>query len=302
MRVMRTRSSDHQITRSSYHPILMILLMAIGLVTTAAAQTSAAHGNPESPQASAGGASAAPPTQTATSAPANAPEASQSNPENPAARQVTLPAGTEVLLQLKNTIDTKNAHNGDGVYCQTTFPVVVDNMTVIPPGTYVKGEIAKVHRAGRMQGRAEVLLHFNTIIFPSGYTVDMPGALHGDPGTTHARTDEEGAVKTDGHDKLKKVPEAAGKGAIYGTVGGTIATGTLNGARIGGGIGAAAGLASVLLTRGPDIRIEPGAALTMRLERPMVVDVVPSTSVQATTQLVPRQSTNKLPPPEKNPK
>jgi type IV secretion system protein VirB10 len=202
-----------------------------------------------------------------------------------------------VLLQLKNTIDTKSARTGDGVYCQTTFPIVIDNITVIPPGTYVKGEIARVQRAGRMSGRAEVLLHFNTVIFPSGYTVDMPGALHGDPGTAHAKTDEEGAVKSDGHDKLKKVPEAAGKGALYGSLGGTIASGTLNGARIGGGIGAAVGLASVLLTRGPDVRIEPGAALTMRLERPMIVDVMPSSSVQAGTQLVPRPTENRLPVP-----
>src|SRR5215469_8405640 len=218
-------------------------------------------------------------------------------------RQFTVPAGTEVLLSLKNTIDTKSAHPGDDVYCQTTFPVVVDNMTVIPPGTYVKGEIARVQRAGRVKGRAEVLLHFNTIIFPSGYTVDMPGTLHGDPGTAHAKTDEEGAVKSDGHDKLKKAPEAAGKGALYGSLGGTIASGTLNGARIGGGIGAAVGLASVLLTRGPDVRIEPGAALTMRLERPMIVDVMPSSSVQAGTQLVPRPTENKLPvPSSSNPK
>lgn len=269
----------------------MTFLSAVSLATIAVAQTTAATNGPAQP----GQTSAASQTVTALAAP----QVTQS-PDNPEAHQVTLPAGTEVLLQLKNAIDTKNARSGDGVYCQTTFPVVVDNMTVIPPGTYVKGEIARVHRAGRMQGRAEVLLHFNTIIFPSGYTVDMPGALHGDPGTTSAKTGEEGTIQRDGHDKLKKVPEAAGKGAIYGSVGGTIASGTLNGARIGGGIGAAAGLASVLLTRGPDVRIEPGAALTMRLERPLIVDVVPSTSVQATTQLVPRQSTNKLPQPEQN--
>src|SRR5215470_15412239 len=61
-------------------------------------------------------------------------------------RQVTVPAGTEVLLQLKSTIDTKNAQVGDGVYCQTAFPVTVENVIAIPGGTYVKGEIVKVQR------------------------------------------------------------------------------------------------------------------------------------------------------------
>lgn len=276
--------------------LTMTLVIATGLAWASAQTTS----------------TAATPSSQTTATPGQAADGGQpsqpsSNPSQPSpdsgVRQVTVPAGTEVLLQLKNTIDTKNSHTGDGVYCQTTFPIVIDNVTVIPPGTYVKGEIAKVQRAGRMKGRAEVLLHFNTVIFPSGYTVDMPGTLHGDPGNAHAKTDEEGAVKTDGHDKLKKVPEAAGKGALYGSLGGTIASGTLNGARIGGGIGAAAGLASVLLTRGPDVRIEPGAALTMKLERPLVVDIVPSAAVQAGSQVVPRPTENRLPVPgSSNPK
>jgi hypothetical protein len=272
---------------------LTVALVIVTGLASALAQTA--------PTPAASSAQTAPATQPAAgdAAQSNEPSSNPSQPiqGNPAVRQITVPAGTEVLLQLKNTINTKNAHSGDGVYCQTTFPIVVDNVTVIPPGTYVKGEIARVQRPGRMSGRAEVLLHFTTVIFPSGYTVDMPGTLHGDPGTANAKTDEEGAVKTDGHDKLKKVPEAAGKGALYGSLGGTIASGTLNGARIGGGIGAAAGLASVLLTRGPDIRIEPGASLTMRLERPLVVDIMPGATVQAGSQLIPRQTDNRLPVP-----
>ncbi|HEY6306541.1 MAG TPA: hypothetical protein VI488_08820 [Candidatus Angelobacter sp.] len=229
-----------------------------------------------------------------------APEPSQSA-QNPAGvKQITVPADTEILLQLKNVIDTKSARVGDGVYCQTTFPVVIDNVIVIPSGAYVKGEITKVQRAGRISGRAEILFHFNTVIFPTGYTVEMPGSLHGDPGTTKAKiADEEGTVKTEGHDKVKQLPEV-GRDAEYGSIGGVIASGTLNGARIGGGIGAVAGLATVLLTRGADVRIEPGATLTMRLQRPLVVDVT-STATLSQTQVVPRDTNNRLrvPPPSK---
>jgi hypothetical protein len=215
---------------------------------------------------------------------------------NAAARQITIPADTEIPLQLKNAIDTKHARPGDGVYCQTTFPVVVDNIIVIPAGSYVKGEITRVQRAGRVSKRAQVLFNFKTIIFPTGYTVEMPGTLHGDPGSAHTRiADNEGTVKTDGHDKVKKLPEA-GRDAAYGSVGGAIATGTANGARIGGGIGAAAGLAGILLTRGADVRIEPGAALAMRLQRPLVVDVT-STVSQTQTQVVPRETNKRLPVP-----
>lgn len=231
-----------------------------------------------------------------TSAPATKDAAAPSqSPETPAAiRQVTVPADTEVLLQLKNAIDTRSARVGDGVYCQTTFPVVVDNVIVIPAGSYVKGEITKVQRAGRISGRAEILFHFNSVIFPTGYTVEMPGNLHGDAGTKARIADDEGTVKTEGHDKVKQLPEV-GRDAEYGSIGGVIATGTLNGARVGGGLGAVAGLASVLLSRGSDVRIEPGAALTMRLQRPLVVDVTSTT--QAQSQIVPRDTNNRLPVP-----
>jgi type IV secretion system protein VirB10 len=259
----------------------LIVLVLAGGITGAAAQSSTSTPDPSLATQT--------PAPTAQSAPAG-PEAS---PTTPAGRQITIPADTEILLQLKNTIDTKSARVGDGVYCQTTFPVVAENVIVIPAGSYVKGEITKVQRAGRISGRAEILFHFNTVIFPSGYTVEMPGNLHGDPGTHGAKiSDDEGTVKTDTHDKVKQLPNV-GRDAEYGALGGVIASGSVNGARIGGGLGAVAGLATMMLTRGSDVRIEPGAALTMRLQRPLVVDVT-ETPVQAQTQVVPRDTNNRL--------
>ncbi|HEX3585860.1 MAG TPA: hypothetical protein VH024_07680, partial [Candidatus Angelobacter sp.] len=82
------------------------------------------------------------------------------------ATQMTVPAGTQVLLHLQSPIDTKTAKVGDGVYCRTSFPVTQNNVAIIPAGTYVKGKIAQVKRAGRVKGRAEILFNFTTMIFP----------------------------------------------------------------------------------------------------------------------------------------
>ncbi len=90
---------------------------------------------------------------------------------------ITVPAGTRVPLVLKNAINTKHAQPGDNVYLQTSFPVTQDNRVVIPAGTYVRGVINRVQRSGRVKGRAEVLMHFNMMIFPNGYTVSLPGTL-----------------------------------------------------------------------------------------------------------------------------
>lgn len=90
---------------------------------------------------------------------------------------ITVPAGTRVPMVLKNSINTKHAQPGDNVDLQTSFPVTQGNRIVIPAGTYVEGVINRVQRPGRVKGRAEVLMHFNKMIFPNGYTVFLPGSL-----------------------------------------------------------------------------------------------------------------------------
>ena len=230
------------------------------------------------------------PEQTAAAQPASATAAAEAPAVAPAPagslKQVTVPAGTEVPLILKSAIDTKNTRVGDGVYCQTAFPVVMDNVIVIPAGTYVKGQIVKSQRAGRVKGRAEVLFRFDTLIFPNGYTVDMPGTIHHDSGSGTASVDDEGVIKAD--PQKGKDAKTIGEGAGIGAAGGGIITGTRTGALSGAGIGGLAGLATVLLTRGQDVRIEPGTSFKMLLQRPLTVDVVPLDPSRQATEVVPR--------------
>ena len=234
-----------------------------------------------------------------TSAAVHAPVAATSAPADPVAsgRQIVVPAGTQVLLNLKSPITTKSAHVGDGVYCQTSFPVTLDNIAVIPAGTYVKGQIAEVKRAGRIKGRAEILFHFTTLIFPNGYTIDLPGSLGNEPGAQdHTVSDKEGTVTANGQ-KAKDAGTVAKAGAT-GAVIGTVASGTAKGAGIGGLAGAAIGLGEVLFTRGQDVRIEQGTALEMVLERSLTVDVMHSDSARTENTVTPRAgSQNRLPVP-----
>ena len=216
-----------------------------------------------------------------------------SNGGDPAVRQMTVPAGTQVLLNLKSPIDTKSAKVGDGVYCQTSFPVTQDNVAVIPAGTYVKGTIASVQRAGRIKGRAEILFHFTTMIFPNGYTIDLPGSLGNEPGAqNHTVADKEGTVQANGQ-KGKDAGTVAKTGAT-GAVIGTVASGSAKGAGIGGLAGAAVGLGQVLFTRGQDVRIEQGTALEMVLQRPLTVDVMHADSARAENDVTPRQTNRRL--------
>jgi len=192
----------------------------------------------------------------------------------PAKKTYTVPAGTKVLLQLRSAVNTKSAKTGDGVYLASTFPVVVGTRVLIPAGVYVQGVVDNVVRPGRVKGRAQLNLHFTSIIFPNGSVVEIPGIINSLPGAHDRTVDAEGKVEQNsskGHD----VAEAAKiglEGAGIGTIGGAATGHPLEGLAIGGLSGAAVGAAVALFTRGNDINIENGTPVEMVLQRPLTLE------------------------------
>jgi hypothetical protein len=181
-----------------------------------------------------------------------------------------IPVGTRVPLSLKQAISTKTAKDGDPVYAETAFPFVVNDRVVIPAGTYVQGKVTRVQRGGHVKGRAELLVHFTSMIYPSGYTVMLGGSVENTPGAEKtSMKDSEGTIRQDS-DVGKKVgaaAEGAGTGAVIGAV-----TGGGKGAGIGAGAGGLAGLAIGMLSRGADVRLAPGTSIEMEIQREIRVD------------------------------
>jgi hypothetical protein len=205
------------------------------------------------------------PTQTSTPIPDQAAPATQ-----PAKTMLTIPAGTNIPLSLKQAISTKTARDGDPVYAVTAFPFVLNERIVIPAGTYIQGRIERAQRGGHVKGHAEVLIHFTSMIYPNGYTVMLGGTVENTPGAEKtSMKDSEGTIRQDS-DAGKKAKEAAG-GATTGAVIGAISNGA-KGAGIGAGIGGAAGLAVGMLSRGADVRLEPGTSIEMEIQREVQVD------------------------------
>ncbi len=195
--------------------------------------------------------------------------AAQVNPDAPkdAPKQENwvVKSGTRIPLVLVNTISTKNAREGDRVYLQTSFPVAVSSRIVIPQGSYVTGTVTQVKRPGRVKGRGELYVRFDTLMLPNGVERDFRGTVSGVDGDDTAKIQgKEGKIEgepTKGHD----VGTAAETAATGATIGGISGGG--KGAAIGGGIGGAAGLGAVLLTRGPDLRLPRGTSVEMQLDR-----------------------------------
>lgn len=211
--------------------------------------------------------------QTATGVPASESSQEVQTPATPAKRTYSVPAGTKVLLQLRSAVNTKSAKPGDGVYLASTFPVVVGTRVMIPAGVYVQGVVDTVVRPGRVKGRAQLNLHFSSIIFPNGTVVEIPGMLSSLPGASNRTVDGEGTVVQDGS-KGRDVANAAKiglEGAGVGTIGGAATGHPLEGAAIGGLSGAAVGAVVALFTRGDDINIESGTPVEMVLQRPLLL-------------------------------
>jgi len=216
--------------------------------------------------------SVANPDPPAATQPASAPDAP---PLTPTRRTYTVPAGTKVLLQLRSAINTKSAKPGDGIYLASTFPVVVGNRVMIPAGVYVQGVVDRVARAGRVKGRAQLDLHFTSIIFPNGTVVEIPGIINSLPGAKDRKVkNEEGTIEQDGNKgrDVARAAEAGAEGAGVGTIGGAAAGHPLEGAAIGGLGGIAVGAVVALFTRGDDINIENGTPVEMVLQRPLILE------------------------------
>ena len=185
-------------------------------------------------------------------------------------QEYNVPSGTKIPLMLTQGITTKTAKEGDPVYAQTAFPVTQDNHILIPAGSYVQGVVRRVVRPGRVKGRAELQMSFTSMIFPNGYTVLLPATVEGVPGSQNVNTKgSEGTIEgrgSKGQDAAtiaKTTAAGAGVGAI---------SGSGKGAGIGAAAGSALGLATVLLTRGPEIQLDPGASIEMILERELTLE------------------------------
>jgi hypothetical protein len=261
---------------------------AILLAVSLAAQTGA-----QQPQASGQGAGATPaqeqtgPAQSSATAPA-----SQAGTAAPEKVTYTVPAGTKVLLQLRSAVNTKSAKPGDGVYLASTFPVVVGTRVMIPSGVYVQGVVDRVQRAGRVKGRAQLDMHFTSIIFPNGSVVEIPGLVNNLPGASKQRVkdDGEGTIEQNG-DKGRNAGETAKVAIPTGGTVGTIA-GLGSGHPLEGGlVGLAAGAATVglvsLFTRGADVSIESGAQVEMVLQRPLLLEEANLAAQGSGKELVP---------------
>jgi type IV secretion system protein VirB10 len=192
----------------------------------------------------------------------------------PAESALMVPVDTTIPLRLLNTINSRTTRPGQPVYCETIYPITVGNRIVIPRGSSVKGSITQVVRPGRVKGKGQIGIHFETLILPNGATHSLRATLSGFGGTGREgfKPDEskvEGASSKG--EKAGKVAETTITGAEIGTIVGAAERSPVKGLGIGSLAGAAGGLVWVFASRGKEIVLPSGTNFELQLTVPLTI-------------------------------
>jgi hypothetical protein len=194
-------------------------------------------------------------------------------PVIPATRDVTIPSSTVLSVRMVDSVDSKTDQVGQTYKASMDSPLVVDGQTIIPKGGEVTLKLTKVASAGNIKGASEVNLQLDKLVVnKKAYTVTS------------------NTFQSVGSSEGKKTAKQTGIGAGIGAVIGAIAGGG-KGAAIGAGVGGGAGAATAAITKGEQVRIASEEKLDFRLEEPLTVTVVFTTSRAACpARVLPRRS------------
>lgn len=171
----------------------------------------------------------------------------------PVYREVTIPAGTTLRLDLASGIASDSSKVEDAVRATVREALVIDGQAVVPPGAALAGVVTDVADSGRVKGRARIAYRFNSLtVGNEQYDIATAPTSHLAPATKS--------------EDATKIGVGAGAGAAIGAI-----LGGGSGAAKGAVIGGAAGTGVVLATKGEEVRLGPGANVTTRLTAPLTV-------------------------------
>ncbi|HET7286633.1 MAG TPA: YMGG-like glycine zipper-containing protein [Pyrinomonadaceae bacterium] len=182
-----------------------------------------------------------------------------SNVGDVATGSFVIPNGTQIVAVLNSDVSTQTAREGD------RFTMTVRSGQF--DGATIEGQVTSVDRGGRISGRSQMTLDFDTIRLRDGRSYRFAGILESVrmPNGDIVRVDNEGAVRES--DQTNKTVTRTAIGTAVGAIIGAIAGGG-KGAAIGAVIGAGAGAGSVYVQGRNDLDLTAGTEVTIRATGP----------------------------------
>jgi hypothetical protein len=170
-------------------------------------------------------------------------------------RQVTVPAGTQILIRMIDSVDSREQPAGHRFTASLETNLQVGNVVVAPRGSTIYGRLASASSAGRMAGSSELTLEITDLVID---------------GTAYPLITSTYEIKGSGKgsNTAKDVIGGTGLGALIGGL-----AGGGKGAGIGALAGAAGGTAIAASRRGQQLLIPSESLLEFWLEQSVTVAV-----------------------------
>ncbi|MEQ1911895.1 MAG: hypothetical protein ABMA15_23955 [Vicinamibacterales bacterium] len=177
-------------------------------------------------------------------------------PSGQDAREVVVPAGTNLSLALKSAVDSRTSKVEDRVEATLTRPVMVKDVEVLPVGTEVFGSVVEAMPSQRIKGRAYVVVRFERVK-TGGFDLKIRSA----------------PLRREAASTVKRDAKRTGIGAAIGGAVGAVVGKSKSALGIGAAAGAGVAGAEAALTKGAEIRLAPGTPLSIKLSEALTVEV-----------------------------
>ena len=176
------------------------------------------------------------PAAVVPAAPKQVTEAQPAAAPPPAPKVTWIPSGTRFEIRLEAPISSADNKAGDTFRGTLDQDLEADGKVVVPKGSAVKGKIIDVKQPGRVEGRAAMSIALTEIeVGKTSYPIQ----------TNTLAFEAEKSTKKD----ATKIGIGAAAGAIIGAI-----AGGGKGAAIGAAVGGGAGTATVLATKGDQVK------------------------------------------------
>jgi len=186
---------------------------------------------------------------------------------------VTIPADTQVSIQMLSGIHTRVNRPNDLVTARLLQPVYVHGRVALPTGSLLDGHITMVRNSGHIHRPAELGLRFDKIVLPNGQAESMAGVLAAleKSRTLDLHLDAEGHLTGGRALSWKALLGGAGPGSF-----GAIRLMASGATAVSMGLslaGAAAVGYEIFWPRGREVNLPPQTRCRIRLNYPLTVRV-----------------------------
>jgi hypothetical protein len=165
-------------------------------------------------------------------------------------RSVTIPAGTGLVGSLTEAVSTRTAQVGDRIEARIDENFKLEDNRSLPDGITLEGRVTKAKAGGRVTGRPEITIQFDTLV-----TDGREYPISTEPFTVVGKSETKNSAK--------KAIGGAVAGGVLGAILGNTKKGVL--------IGAAAGTGVAVATKGGNIELPAGQQLQVRLTQAVTV-------------------------------